>query len=94
MWHCLLEIHTDRYTASLPLDLFDPPLLGRAGFEQKIIDKNPLVVNDDVVCVTPSKVYSRLIALDSQISFNTQGSSQWDSLRHFAYQNEKKFYNG
>lgn len=29
-----------------------------------------------------------------KISFNTQGSSQWDSLRHFAYQKEKKFYNG
>lgn len=34
---------------SLPLDFFDPPFLGRAGFEQKIVDKNPLVVNDDVV---------------------------------------------
>lgn len=29
-----------------------------------------------------------------QISFNTQCSSQWDSLRHFAYQEEQKFYNG
>ena len=56
VWHCLLEIHTDRYTASLPLDLFDPPLLGRAGFEQKIINKSPLVVNDDVVCVTRRKL--------------------------------------
>lgn len=36
-------------TYSLPLDFFDPPLLGRAGFEQKVIDKSPLVVNDDVV---------------------------------------------
>jgi hypothetical protein len=35
--------------ASLPLDFFKPPLLGRAGFEQKVIDKSPLVVNDDVV---------------------------------------------
>lgn len=34
---------------SLPLDLFDPPLLGRAGFSQKVINKDPLVVNDDVV---------------------------------------------
>lgn len=32
--------------------------------------------------------------MSSKISFNTQGSSQWDSLRHFAYQKEKKFYNG
>lgn len=27
-------------------------------------------------------------------TFNTQVSSQWDGLRHFAYQKEKKFYNG
>ncbi|KAJ5604594.1 hypothetical protein N7510_009748 [Penicillium lagena] len=71
------EVKTgERIGLNLPLDLFNPPLLGRAGFEQKIIDKNPLVVNDDV------------------ITFNTQGSSQWDSLRHFAYQQDKKFYNG
>ncbi|OAL05029.1 putative cyclase [Phaeosphaeriaceae sp. SRC1lsM3a] len=66
----------ERLGLDLPLDFFDPPLLGRAGFEQKVIDKSPLVVNDDV------------------ITFNTQGSSQWDSLRHFAYQVDKKFYNG
>lgn len=29
-----------------------------------------------------------------KITFNTQGSSQWDSFRHFAYQKDKKFYNG
>ncbi|GAB1517415.1 hypothetical protein RhiTH_000463 [Rhizoctonia solani] len=28
------------------------------------------------------------------IHFNTQCSSQWDSLRHFGYQAEKVFYNG
>ncbi|QKX59316.1 uncharacterized protein TRUGW13939_06448 [Talaromyces rugulosus] len=71
------EVKTgERVGLNLPLDLFNPPLLGRARFEQKVIDKNPLVVNDDV------------------ITFNTQGSSQWDSLRHFAYQKDKKFYNG
>lgn len=37
--------------SSLPLDFFNPPLLGRAGFQQKIIDKSPLAVNDDVVSV-------------------------------------------
>ena len=63
-------------STSLPLDFFAPPLLGRAGFEQKVIDKDPLVVNDDVV------------------TFNTQSSSQGDSLRHFAYQKEKRFYGG
>ncbi|KAL4876149.1 hypothetical protein BJY04DRAFT_223372 [Aspergillus karnatakaensis] len=71
------EVKTgERIGLNLPLDLFNPPLLGRAGFEQKVINKDPLVVNDDV------------------ITFNTQGSSQWDSLRHFAYQADKKFYNG
>ncbi|KAJ8110817.1 hypothetical protein OPT61_g6436 [Boeremia exigua] len=71
------EVRTgERVGLDLPLDFFDPPLLGRAGFQQKVIDKNPFVVNDDV------------------ISFNTQGSSQWDSLRHFAYQKEQRFYNG
>ncbi|CAK7224537.1 hypothetical protein SCUCBS95973_005550 [Sporothrix curviconia] len=27
-------------------------------------------------------------------TFNSQGGSQWDGLRHFAYQREAKFYNG
>ncbi|KAL2005904.1 hypothetical protein VTN00DRAFT_10397 [Thermoascus crustaceus] len=31
---------------------------------------------------------------DDVWTFNTQSSSQWDGLRHFAYQKEKKFYNG
>ncbi|KAB5545709.1 hypothetical protein GE09DRAFT_1289235 [Coniochaeta sp. 2T2.1] len=31
---------------------------------------------------------------DDVWSFNTQVSSQWDGLRHYAYQGEKRFYNG
>lgn len=31
---------------------------------------------------------------DDVIHFNTQCSSQWDSLRHFGYQTERVFYNG
>jgi hypothetical protein len=31
---------------------------------------------------------------DDVWTFNTQVSSQWDGLRHFGYQKEKKFYNG
>ncbi|KAI9703543.1 MAG: hypothetical protein M1820_005847 [Bogoriella megaspora] len=31
---------------------------------------------------------------DDTWTFNTQSSSQWDGLRHFAYQKERKFYNG
>ncbi|TVY14800.1 hypothetical protein LARI1_G008025 [Lachnellula arida] len=63
-------------TASLDLDAINPPLLGRVGFEHKLIKKAPRTINDDV------------------ISFNTQGGSQWDSFRHFAYQADKKFYCG
>jgi hypothetical protein len=33
-------------------------------------------------------------AYDDEISFNTQGSSQWDSLVHFAHQKSGCFYNG
>ena len=31
---------------------------------------------------------------DDVWTMNTQSSSQWDGLRHFAYQKERKFYNG
>lgn len=34
------------------------------------------------------------IVNDDVWQFNTQSSSQWDGLRHFAYQKEAKFYNG
>ncbi|KAL9949190.1 hypothetical protein D7B24_008704 [Verticillium nonalfalfae] len=32
--------------------------------------------------------------LDDTLNFNTQKSTQWDGLRHFAYQKEGLFYNG
>ena len=48
--------------------MFDPPLLGRVGLSQKVIDKNPLVVNDDVVCpaygfrsAVPPAILTRLL---------------------------------
>ncbi|KAI9750304.1 MAG: hypothetical protein M4579_006524 [Chaenotheca gracillima] len=34
------------------------------------------------------------IVNDDVWTFNSQSSSQWDGLRHFAYQKEQKFYNG
>ena len=34
------------------------------------------------------------IVNDDVWTFNTQSSSQWDGLRHFAYQKEARFYNG
>lgn len=47
----LVSVNETDSNSSLPLDFFNPPLLGRAGFEQKVIDKDPLVVNDDVVSI-------------------------------------------
>ncbi|KAL2826247.1 putative cyclase-domain-containing protein [Aspergillus cavernicola] len=71
------EVRTgERVTLNLPLDAVKPALLGRVDFEQKLINKAPRVINDDV------------------ITFNTQTSTQWDSFRHFAYQDEGKFYGG
>jgi hypothetical protein len=78
---------------SLPLDKINPPLLGRQGFERKIINKAPRVINDDVA--SPAHRHrQRYLLIFAQITFNTQGSSQWDSFRHFAYQKDEKFYNG
>jgi len=34
------------------------------------------------------------IVNDDVWTFNSQSSTQWDGLRHFAYQKEQKFYNG
>ncbi|CAG9993040.1 unnamed protein product [Clonostachys byssicola] len=34
-----------------------------------------------------------LVALDDEIHFNTQNSSQWDSLKHWAVQSKGIFYN-
>jgi len=34
------------------------------------------------------------IVNDDIWTFNTQVSSQWDGLRHFAYQKEERFYGG
>ena len=31
---------------------------------------------------------------DDILTFNTQSSSQWDGFRHYAYQDQKLFYNG
>lgn len=34
------------------------------------------------------------IVNDDVWTFNSQVSTQWDGLRHFAYQREERFYNG
>ncbi|KAL3481296.1 putative cyclase-domain-containing protein [Aspergillus californicus] len=44
------EIRTgERVTVNLPLDAVKPALLGRINFEQKLINKAPRVINDDIV---------------------------------------------
>ncbi|KFY23351.1 hypothetical protein V491_02588 [Pseudogymnoascus sp. VKM F-3775] len=39
----------ERVTMDLPLDAVKPALLGRVDFEQKIINKAPRVINDDII---------------------------------------------
>jgi hypothetical protein len=38
--------------------------------------------------------FSDFCAMDDEISINTQAGSQWDSLKHFAHQASKSYYNG
>ncbi|KAL3418176.1 hypothetical protein PVAG01_09891 [Phlyctema vagabunda] len=45
-------------------------------------------------CHTIHEAPSGMLILDDSITFNTQRSSQWDGLRHFAYQKEQLFYQG
>lgn len=49
------------------------PGFGRKPFQQKILDSK-------------AATKGAHIGLDDQLSFNTQGGSQWDSLKHFAHQ--------
>ena len=54
------------------------PGFGRRNFEQKVVDKSP----------------GGFAALDDEIHMNTQSGSQWDSLKHFAHQKSRMYYNG
>ncbi|KAH8892356.1 hypothetical protein GQ53DRAFT_647400 [Thozetella sp. PMI_491] len=38
--------------------------------------------------------HAPLVGFDDEVTFNTQSSTQWDGLRHFAYQKAGLFYNG
>lgn len=42
---------------SLPLDIIQPGLLGRQDFEQKLVNKAPRVINDDIVCLSDKRIY-------------------------------------
>jgi hypothetical protein len=61
-----------------PLDALRTPFFGRTG------------VTHDVISYAPQH---GLHAFDDEVSFNTQCSSQWDSLVHFAHQPTALHYN-
>ncbi|QIW97636.1 hypothetical protein AMS68_003154 [Peltaster fructicola] len=54
------------------------PGFGRKKFEQTVVNLAPL----------------GFAALDDEIYINTQSGSQWDSLKHFAHQKSRMYYNG
>ncbi|GAC95152.1 hypothetical protein PHSY_002727 [Pseudozyma hubeiensis SY62] len=73
------EIHTGkRVQLDWSLDKMTFPGFGRKKGEHKLIDLGFLGVT----------------ATDDMVTFNTQQSSQWDGLRHFAHQQSKMLYNG
>ncbi|KAL6704319.1 hypothetical protein ACN47E_008383 [Coniothyrium glycines] len=55
------------------------PGFSRKAFDQKKID---------------FAEFSDFCAMDDEIYINTQAGSQWDSLKHFAHQASKTYYNG
>lgn len=60
-----------------PLENVEFPGFDRKKFEHKVIDLAPL----------------GFASLDDEISINTQSGSQWDSLKHFAHQKSRMYYN-
>lgn len=63
-----------------PLGSIDTPGFGRKGLTHKTLDFKD----------TPADLY----AFDDEVEFNTQCSSQWDSLVHFQHQPTQTSYNG
>ncbi|CAI0646356.1 unnamed protein product [Colletotrichum noveboracense] len=76
------EIQTGRRVQlDWPLDSFKSPGFGRRELQHTILDASE---NPDI----------NAFVLDDEIHINTQGSSQWDSLKHFAHQKSQVFYGG
>jgi hypothetical protein len=63
-----------------PLDAIATPGFGRRAFEHTVID----------AMEGPFKTHG----FDDEVAFNTQGSSQWDSLCHWGHQSSGLYYNG
>ncbi|MCJ1473079.1 hypothetical protein MMC13_001729 [Lambiella insularis] len=54
-----------------------------------------MTANDDVVRIDFHEFFADgSLTVSAQITFNTQSSSQWDGLRHVAYQKAELFYGG
>ncbi|KAH7089251.1 hypothetical protein FB567DRAFT_328739 [Paraphoma chrysanthemicola] len=70
--------HGKRFSLNWPLTTPKTPGIGRHNYPFSHV----------LHCDTPGLVF------DDSITFNTQISSQWDGLRHFAYQATQQFYNG
>jgi hypothetical protein len=63
-----------------PIGAIKTPGFGRKGLDHKVLD----------FMDSPFKIHG----FDDEVSFNTQCSSQWDSLCHFAHQPTGLSYNG
>ncbi|KAF9880179.1 hypothetical protein CkaCkLH20_02133 [Colletotrichum karsti] len=76
------EIQTGRRVQlDWPLDSLQSPGFCRKKMEHKVLDstENPKL---------------KVFILDDEININTQSSSQWDSLKHYAHQESQVFYGG
>ncbi|OQU93643.1 hypothetical protein CLAIMM_00125 [Cladophialophora immunda] len=65
-------------TGDLPLTLPHVPCPGRIKLEHRLITAE----------------MHNLFGCDDEVILNTQASSQWDGLMHYAHQERKEFYNG
>ncbi|KAK8133763.1 hypothetical protein PG984_005775 [Apiospora sp. TS-2023a] len=74
------EIQTGRHVQlDWPLESIKHPGFARVSLKHRVLD-NYVTLKD--------------YALDDELEFNTQGGSQWDSLKHYAYQKKQVYYNG
>ncbi|KAK7948064.1 uncharacterized protein PG986_008950, partial [Apiospora aurea] len=74
------EIQTGRHVQlDWPLESIKHPGFARVPLKHRLLD---------------NYVSLKEYALDDELEFNTQGGSQWDSLKHYAYQKKQVYYNG
>ncbi|CAL5875058.1 uncharacterized protein PFLUO_LOCUS9362 [Penicillium psychrofluorescens] len=66
-----------------PINALQTPAFGRAGLQHRVISFQD-----------KEDEHHRLHGFDDEVTFNTQCSSQWDSLVHYAHQHSQLSYNG